>query len=234
MNTRTVSERLDGKLQLFSSGYVEAEQRLWAHHHVAELFPSVLFRIHCEARATVRLMTEAVRCLEPVVHGDPLASQLIEYFREHIPQETGHDEWILEALEELGIPRAKVWACPPPPTIAALVGSQYYWIFHHHPVALLGYIKVVESSPTSIPYLEQLAERAGVPLAAFRFHFGHARLDPTHQRELNQLLDALPLKAEQEALIGISAVRTLHYVSQGVDEVISLFGRAERSWPILL
>nr|WP_225938092.1 iron-containing redox enzyme family protein [Myxococcus sp. RHSTA-1-4] len=179
-------------------------------------------------------MQEAVRHLEPAVHDDPLAPPLIEYLREHIPQEMGHDEWALEALEALGVSRAEVWGRPPPPSVAALVGSQYYWIFHYHPVALLGYIKVVESSPTSIQYIEQLAARAGLPLAAFRLHLGHARLDPLHQRELAQLLDALPLTADQEALMGLNAARTLHCVSQGIDEVITLFECTARVPPVLL
>ena len=34
-------------------------------------------------------------------------------------------------------------------TAAALVGAQYYWIRHVHPVALLGYVMLLEGYPPS-------------------------------------------------------------------------------------
>jgi len=61
-----------------------------------------------------------------------------------------------------------------------------------------------------------------LPRVALRLHFGHAAVEPRHNRELDELLDALPLTPDDEALIGVSAARTLHYVARGVDEILAL------------
>jgi len=44
---------------------------------------------------------------------------------------------------------------------SARVGAQYYWIHHFHPVALLGYIAVLEGRPPSPTLVEELIERTG-------------------------------------------------------------------------
>ena len=76
----------------------------------------------------------------------------------------------------LGRPRSDVLARPPSPTVAALVGSQYYWIFHFHPVALLGYIAVLEGYPPSMAMIDQLEAGTGYPREAFRTMIAHAEL----------------------------------------------------------
>ncbi len=222
---RRPSERLDLKLRLASRGLHEARARLWAHPELPALFPSLLFRMHCEARATIKLMEMAIAQLETQHRGDPLAAPLIEYFGEHIPEELGHDDWLLHSLEALGFRSEDVWAQIPPGTVAGMVGSQYYWILHKHPVALLGYIKVVESDPNTKEQVDSMIARTGLPRDAFKFHFGHVNLEPKHNADLDQLLDSLPLSAEHEALIGISLMRTVHAIAAGVEETLALYER---------
>lgn len=75
---------------------------------------------------------------------------LATYLERHVDEERQHDDWLLEDLAELGVAREDVWGRIPSPNIAALVGSQYYWMRHYHPVALLGYIAVLEGRPPSV------------------------------------------------------------------------------------
>ena len=72
--------------------------------------------------------------------------------------------------------------------MASLVGSQYYWIFHTHPVALLGYIAVLEGNPAPIEFLNEVVERTGLPRAAFGSMFKHAALDLQHRNDLDEVL----------------------------------------------
>ena len=59
---------------------------------------------------------------------------------------------------------AREIARPPAPAVAALVGAQYYWVLHHHPVALLGYIGLLEGYPPGRPRYgsNELRARTGV------------------------------------------------------------------------
>ena len=39
---------------------------------------------------------------------DPVAPGMLEYFDKHIPEETGHDEWVLDDLATLGFRREEI------------------------------------------------------------------------------------------------------------------------------
>lgn len=222
MKQELLSTRLDFKVRLLLPQLDEVHQRFWNHPDAASLVPSLLFRMHCETRTTLPIMQTAIHELEKRRDSEPVAPGLISYFEELIPQERGHDEWVLESLEELGIPRAEVWARTPPATVAALVGMQYYWIFHHHPVALLGFIKIVERTSATVEPIEAVIQRTGLPRGAFRYHLRHVSIEPQHNALLDRVLDALPLSPEHEALIGVSAARTIHYLTQSVEELLTL------------
>ena len=109
-----------------------------------ERYSQHLIMLHGTVRASVPLMETAVDVAERKHSGDPVAAGVAEYLKGHIPEEVGHDDWLLQDLEVLGIARQAVISRPPAASVAALVGAQYYWILHHHPVVLLGYIAVME------------------------------------------------------------------------------------------
>jgi hypothetical protein len=102
--------------------------------------------------------------------------------------------------------------------VATLVGAQYYWIAHFHPVAILGYIAVLEGTPPIEAEIRAIAERTSLPLDAFSTLVRHARLDPHHRDDLNQALDGLPLTPQHTALIGVSAFHTVHWLGRVVED----------------
>jgi pyrroloquinoline quinone (PQQ) biosynthesis protein C len=150
---------------------------------------------------------------------DPVAARVGEYLDVHIGEETNHDEWLLDDLEVLGVSRAEVLARAPSPTVASLAGSQYYWVLHYHPIALLGYFAFMEGFPPQPELIRDLIDRTGYPEAAFRTFVLHGELDPNHKEELDRTIDALPLTAEQEDVLGLSALSTGVLVSQSLHEV---------------
>jgi Iron-containing redox enzyme len=214
------SKQIHLKRQLMGARLREASKRLWESRDISELYPAMLFCIHSMARASVPLMKAAVDRLQAVTAVDPISAPLIGYFVRQIPQEAGHDDWFLEDLEALGLSRAEILARVPPPTVAALVGAQYYWIFHHHPVALLGYILVVESEPPSVELVERTIAATGLPREAFRSFFRHAVLEPAHNDALDGLLDSLPLSREQQGLIGVSVIQTSNMIARAAEEIL--------------
>ncbi len=223
------SEQLHLKRWMVSARLREASKRLWDSRGIVELYPVMLFSIHCMARASVPLMQTAADRLRAMTAVDPLAAPLIDYLTRQIPQETGHDDWLLEDLEALGRSREETLARMPPPTVAALVGAQYYWILHHHPVALLGYIMVVESEPPTVELVERTIAKTGLPREAFRSFFRHAVLEPAHNDALERLLDSLPLTREQQSLISVSVIQTSNMIAGAAEEILELHESAKRS-----
>jgi hypothetical protein len=213
------SEAVHRKIAFFLPPLVDVSNRLIAHPRVRDVYPEYLFTSHCIIRASVPLM-EAGRDRAAEAADDPVAAALAPYLEHHIAEELHHDEWLLGDLETLGRPRADVLARTPSPTVAALVGSQYYWILHYHPVALLGYIAVLEGYPPSPAMIDDLLERTGYPREAFRTMAAHAELDPGHGEELDRFVDGLPLTPEQSAAIGLSAMSTTRLLTGAFAEVV--------------
>jgi hypothetical protein len=220
----TESERLRRKIELVLPELAAAGRRLFTHPRIEDLYPEYLFISHCVVRASVPLMEAALEGSRSMAGTDPVAARVAEYLEGHIPEEMHHDEWLLDDLEVLGVSRSTLLARPPSATVAALVGSQYYWVFHYHPVALLGYVELLEGFPPLTAEIEDLITRTGYRREAFRTLVHHARLDPDHGDELNRTLDELPLTAEQSAAMGLSAMNSVHLLARVIEEIVDEAG----------
>ena len=215
----TNAERLRGTIELVLGELGQAGDRLTSHPRIRELYPEYLFTVHCVIRASVPLMETAVQRSRSLAPGDPVAAGLAEYLQEHIEEERDHDEWLLGDLETLGVARSAVLVRPPSSTVASAVGAQYYWILHYHPVALLGWVGLLEGYPPTPEMLDELVAHTGYGREAFRTLKAHAELDPHHRDELFDALDRLPLTAEQSAVLGLSAMSSVHLLAQALNEV---------------
>ncbi len=135
---------LHRKIGLVLPELVGAGRRLIESPQLPELYPEFLITSHGIIRASVPLMQRARDEAAQRAADDPVCAALAPYFDEHIEEERHHDDWLLDDLETLGRGRDDVLARPPTATIAGLVGAQYYWVIHYHPVAVLGYIALLE------------------------------------------------------------------------------------------
>jgi pyrroloquinoline quinone (PQQ) biosynthesis protein C len=190
-----------------------------SHPRIREAYAEVLITVHGTIRASVPLMETALQRARAIAASDPVARGLVVYLERHIAEEQGHDEWVLEDLEVLGIDRSRVLSRVPTPTVACLIGSQYYWALHYHPVAVLGYLAVTEGYSNPPELIEDLIRRTGLPRRAFRTLAEHAELDPGHGEELDTVIDSLTLSAELEEAIGISAMTSVDLMARCLDEV---------------
>ena len=220
MNHVSHSRRLRDKIRLVRGEMDAVAETLWTHPRLREIYPEFLFRNHSVIRSSVPLMKAAAEESEKLLGREPIAEGMLTYFRHHIPEETGHDEWVLDDLELLGFKRAEVLKRIPPPSAAALAGAQYYWIRHVHPVALLGFIAVLEGTPPNVEFFEATADRIGVPRKAFSNLLLHGKLDPTHRDDLDRTLDALPLTENHHALMGVSAFQTINLLTRVASEAV--------------
>jgi hypothetical protein len=214
------SDRLHQKIEFVYPMLRAAGRRLFTHPRIRDLYPEYLFTSHCIIRASVPLMEAARGRAAALAETDRAAAAVGRYLDDHIDEERNHDEWLLDDLEVLGRGRSAVWKRPPSPAVAGLVGSQYYWVLHYHPVALLGYMALLEGYPPVRSQIDDLIDRTGYPPSAFRTMIHHADLDPKHGDDLNRTIDGLPLSQEQAAALGLSAMSTVHLMTGAIDEII--------------
>ena len=216
----TQSQLLRMKMEVTCSPLSDAFRRLWSRPDLDELYASFLIHLHYIMRASVPLMEAALDRCRRAPASDAVAPGLAAYLEKHIPEERHHDEWTLDDLAALGMNRTEVLSTIPPPVMASMVGSQYYWIHHDHPVAILGYISVLEGSPPTRQHVESLRKRTGLPDEAFRTYRLHGQLDPHHREELARALDSLPLSPRQSALVSISAAHTAALLAQAIEDFV--------------
>ena len=197
-----------------------AYDALVEHPRLRELWPEYLVQQHAIIRATVPLTEAALARTRELPQGDPLAAPLSSYLEEHVEEELNHDATLLDDLDLLGLDRTSVLARMPSPAVAALVGSQYYWILHYHPVAFLGFVALMEGYPPTPDLIETLITRTGFPPEAFRTYAEHAELDPGHRDHLDRTLDSLPLTAEHESALGISAIASAGLAARSLEDLL--------------
>jgi hypothetical protein len=214
------SQQLRAKIEFVFPELMAAVRTITDHPRLTELYPEYLVTLHTMIRASVPLMRAGADRSQALAETDPVAATLATYLTKHIPEEVNHDVWLLEDLEVLGWDRAAVLRRPPSPTVASLVGSQYYWIFHYHPVALLGYMEIMEGYPPTEEWVDELIAATGFPRQAFRGLSRHARLDIHHRHDLHAVLDDLPLSADHVAIIGVSALQSVHLAARALREVV--------------
>lgn len=139
---------------------------------------------------------------------------LQSYFAKHLAEEVGHEEWVLNDLEELGYDRKAVESSRPLSETLNLIGSQLYIINYMHPAGLLGYVYLMESTPPNELSLAFL-EAHGIGAGAMTFLSRHGETDQRHSRELRDMLDlhfAEPRLREAgtlSAVMGLSNINRL-------------------------
>jgi Iron-containing redox enzyme len=211
------SARLRLKLDLALPYLAGSNRAFIERKDFAERFRIFLVIVHSTIRASVPLLNAAAS--ESEKYDNDLSRRLAKYYRDHAIEEMHHDEWLLEDLGVLGVPKDQVLSAFPPIAAAELVGAQYYWIHHLHPACLLGYILVVEGYPMTKEGVEELIARTGFPRDAFRTLFEHSSLDVHHLEELNETIDELPLSTQHERWIGLNSIFTVRKLTEIMNSI---------------
>lgn len=229
MSENTNSAIVRSKLELLDRPVDAVYQEFWAGPDPRARHLAFSIQLHQIMRASLPLMEATRACAAGRAAADPVCAAVAGYLGEHIEEERDHDLWLLEDLEAAGVPRSDVLGRVPSPRVASLVGAHYYWALHHHPVALLGYVAVLEGSPPSQSFFDRLRDESGLPEAAFRTMRKHGELDPGHKDDLDRFLDSLPLTADHHRLLGVTLVHTTSALGACIRELIASCPRAGAS-----
>ena len=205
----TSGERLRLKLEPAIPVLASYSERVWCSPNIRTLYPAWLVAMHGVVRSAVPLMNAAIDRARAIEANDPVGAAVADYLSRHVSHEEGHDQWLLEDLEVLGVKSTDVLRRIPLPSVAVLVGAQYYWLHHYHPVSLLGHMAVMEGYPPSAGFADRLQQLTGYPRNAFTSIRRHEHLDVGHGEELFEVIDGLRLTREHEVILGICGLQSI-------------------------
>jgi pyrroloquinoline quinone (PQQ) biosynthesis protein C len=156
------------------------------------------------AAAASRMGTPAEEALQPIRH----------FLYEHMHEESGHETWVLNDLEAIGITPSDAQAHPPSIHTLALNGYNYWAADRRHPCSVLGMLYALEvvASVYGGPFAN--AVRESLLLQGDRgvsFLDSHATMDAKHMAELRQVLNQVKDPAAIAAIVESVRVNFHHF-----------------------
>ena len=169
-----------------------------------ELYHVVWYFNPVSAAAASRMGTPQDEALQAVRH----------FLFEHMFEEKGHETWVLNDLQAVGVAPQQAQAHEPSAHTLALVGYNHWATEHRHPCAALGMLYALEviASVYGGPFASAISE--GLLLdgdAGVSFIKSHATLDSHHMAELRDILNLLHDPAAQAAVVQAVRVNFHHF-----------------------
>ncbi len=140
---------------------------------------------------------------------------------EHMHEEAGHEEWVMNDLNAVGVAREVVVAHEAAPATLAMVGYNYWSAERRHPCSVLGMLYTLEvvasvyGGPFASAIEESLLLQDGQGVS---FISSHATLDAKHMAELRQVLNLLLDVPARQAVIE-STIVNFHQFTQIIEGV---------------
>jgi hypothetical protein len=128
----------------------------------------------------------------------------VRYFLyEHMQEESGHEQWVMNDLEVVGVGPAVVAAHLPSNDTLALNGYNYWAADRRHPCSVLGMLYALEVIASVYGGTFASAIRESLLLEGDRgvsFISSHATMDTEHMILLRQVLNTITEPAAQDAI----------------------------------
>ena len=138
------------------------------------------------------------------------------YLYGHMHEEQGHEQWVLDDLDAVGVPRAQALAHPPAVHTLALVGYNYWAAERRHPASVLGMLYVLEVIASVYGGAFASAVQESLLLDGQRgvsFIASHAGLDAEHMATLRTVLDGVHDEAARAAVVESARVNFHHFTA---------------------
>lgn len=139
----------------------------------------------------------------------------VRYFLyEHMHEEKGHEVWVRNDLEAVGVPPERTLAHRPGPDTLALTGYNYWAADRRHPCSCLGMLYALEVIASVYGGPFAAAIRESLLLDGERgvsFIGSHATMDAQHMAELRVILNQVEDEAAQAAIVESVRVNFHHF-----------------------
>lgn len=147
----------------------------------------------------------------------PDSHKNVRYFLyEHMHEESGHEEWVLNDLEAIGVARPTARAHPPAPDTLALTGYNYWAADRRHPCSVLGMMYTLEVLASVYGGTFASAIRESLLLEGERgisFIGSHATMDAEHMVGLREVLNTLTDDEAKDAVTE-STLLNFHHITR--------------------
>jgi pyrroloquinoline quinone (PQQ) biosynthesis protein C len=139
----------------------------------------------------------------------------VRYFLyEHMHEESGHEQWVMNDLEAVGVSQATLQAHPPSVHAQALAGYNHWSADRRHPCSVLGMMYTLEVIASVYGGTFSAAIRESLLLEGERgvsFISSHAEMDAEHMIELRLVLNTLTDAAAREAIVESTLFNFYHF-----------------------
>jgi len=146
----------------------------------------------------------------------------VRYFLyEHMHEESGHEQWVSNDLEAVGVAHAKVLDHQPSVHTLALLGYNYWSADRCNPNSVLGMMYTLEVIASVYGGTFAEAIRQSLLLEGDRgvsFISSHATMDAEHMAELRQILNTISDEAAHEAIVNSTLVN-FHYFTRMFESI---------------
>jgi pyrroloquinoline quinone (PQQ) biosynthesis protein C len=147
--------------------------------------------------------------------------QVRYHLYEHMQEESGHEEWVVNDLDAVGVGPEATRAHKPSAYTQGLIGYNYWAADRRHPCSVLGMMYTLEviASVYGGPFANAIRE--SLLLEGERgvsFVSSHATMDAEHMAEMRTVLNTLQDDAAREAVIE-STLLNFHHFTRIVESV---------------
>lgn len=147
--------------------------------------------------------------------------QIRYHLYEHMHEESGHEIWVLNDLEAIGVAPAVTTAHRPSASTLAINGYNYWAADRRHPCSVLGMLYTLEviASVYGGPFASAISESLLLDgERGVSFISSHATMDAKHMAELRVVLNTLEDEPAREAVVE-SALVNFHHITRIVEAV---------------
>jgi pyrroloquinoline quinone (PQQ) biosynthesis protein C len=140
--------------------------------------------------------------------------QVRYHLYEHMHEEMGHEQWVMNDLEAVGVAPEVVRAHQPSPHTLALNGYNHWSADRRHPCSVLGMMYVLEVIASVYGGAFSDAVRESLLLEGERgvsFISSHATMDAEHMAELRVILNTVQDDEARDAIVESTMVNFHHF-----------------------
>ncbi|HTP50469.1 MAG TPA: iron-containing redox enzyme family protein [Anaeromyxobacteraceae bacterium] len=116
---------------------------------------------------------------------------LAAYLMHHATEEVGHEEWACSDLRRLGLTDEEIRSSRPGTACTSMVGMEYFVAGHWNPVALFGWLFVLEALGDDVGHFVAKALQSSLRVEgrATSFLDGHGSADHGHIRDITTAIE---------------------------------------------
>jgi len=153
-----------------------------AYHHVKHTVPLLMA---CGARLPERL--------------EWLREAIVNY----IEEEVGHQEWVLNDLQALGVDKESIRHGKPSIHTELMVSYAYDQVMRNNPVGFFGMVYTLEKTSSTIATFaaEKIATGLSLPREAMSYMISHGSLDIEHMHGFEQIMNRLDSDTDKAAVL---------------------------------